>query len=78
MDLNAKGMCWRQSSAWDSCVRRCSLSVAFNWTFYYVLALAVAGREVIAKRHRPAPERRGGRADRRRAPESAQRFRVHA
>jgi hypothetical protein len=30
----------------------CSLfaSVAFNWTFYYVLALAVAGREMLAAR----------------------------
>ena len=25
-------------------------SVAFNWTFYYVLALAVAGREIMASR----------------------------
>ena len=30
----------------------CSLfaSVAFNWTFYYVLALAVAGREIAEAR----------------------------
>ena len=36
----------------------CSLfaSVAFNWTFYYVLALAVAGREIAAER-RPAMRR---------------------
>jgi hypothetical protein len=27
-------------------------SVAFNWTFYYVLALAVAGREIVASRRR--------------------------
>ena len=38
----------------------CSLfaSVAFNWTFYYVFALAVAGREIIASRRiaaEPAP-----------------------
>jgi putative inorganic carbon (hco3(-)) transporter len=34
----------------------CSLfaSVAFNWTFYYVLALAVAGREIVTSRP-PAP-----------------------
>jgi hypothetical protein len=25
-------------------------SVAFNWTFYYVLALAVAGREIVLSR----------------------------
>jgi hypothetical protein len=30
-------------------------SRAFNWTFYYVFALAVAGREVVAARRR-APE----------------------
>jgi hypothetical protein len=31
-------------------------SLAFNWTFYYVFALAVAGREVVAARRRaPAP-----------------------
>jgi hypothetical protein len=36
----------------------CSLfaSVAFNWTFYYVLALAVAGREIAAA-GRPAMRR---------------------
>jgi hypothetical protein len=30
----------------------CSLfaSVAFNWTFYFVLALAVAGREIVMSR----------------------------
>jgi hypothetical protein len=35
----------------------CSIfaAVAFNWTFYYVLALAVCGRD-IAQRHRAAPE----------------------
>ena len=30
-------------------------SVAFNWTFYYVFALAVAGRD-IARAHRALPE----------------------
>jgi O-antigen ligase len=36
----------------------CSLfaSVAFNWTFYYVLALSVAGREVLAARRAAARE----------------------
>jgi hypothetical protein len=29
-------------------------SVAFNWTFYYVLALAVAGREVALSRRQAA------------------------
>jgi O-antigen ligase len=39
----------------------CSLfaSVAFNWTFYYVLALAVAGRELAAAK-RPAVQRDAG------------------
>ncbi len=34
----------------------CSLfaSVAFNWTFYYVLALAVAGREMLRARRAAA------------------------
>lgn len=43
----------------------CSLfaSVAFNWTFYYVLALAVAGRDIVLARRQaaaaeaPAPQR---------------------
>jgi hypothetical protein len=30
-------------------------SVAFNWTFYYVFALAVAGRD-IAREHRAPSE----------------------
>ena len=29
-------------------------SVAFNWTFYYVLALCVAGREVALSRRQAA------------------------
>jgi hypothetical protein len=29
-------------------------SVAFNWTFYYVLALSVAGREIVASRRAAA------------------------
>jgi putative inorganic carbon (hco3(-)) transporter len=35
----------------------CSLfaAVAFNWTFYYVLALAVCGRDIV-QQHRAAPE----------------------
>jgi hypothetical protein len=36
----------------------CSLfaSVAFNWTFYYVLALSVAGREILWARNAAARE----------------------
>jgi putative inorganic carbon (hco3(-)) transporter len=37
---------------WTVCA--CFASVAFNWTFYYVLALAVAGREIAASRRRAA------------------------
>ena len=36
----------------------CSLfaSVAFNWTFYYVMALAVAGREIVVSRRAAVAE----------------------
>jgi O-antigen ligase len=47
LDLNAKGML-AAMVGWTVCSM--FASVAFNWTFYYVLALAVAGREVLAAR----------------------------
>jgi O-antigen ligase len=52
LDINAKGML-AGLVAWVVCSFFASL--AFNWTFYYVFALAVAGREVVAARRR-APE----------------------
>jgi O-antigen ligase len=51
MDLNAKGML-AAMVGWTMC--SLFASVAFNWTFYYVLALAVAGREVLATRRAAA------------------------
>jgi O-antigen ligase len=47
LDLNAKGML-AAMVGWTVC--SLFASVAFNWTFYYVLALAVAGREMLAAR----------------------------
>jgi O-antigen ligase len=47
LDLNAKGM-FAAIVGWTVCSM--FASVAFNWTFYYVLALAVAGREVLSAR----------------------------
>ena len=47
LDLNAKGM-YAAIVGWTVCSM--FASVAFNWTFYYVLALAVAGREVLSAR----------------------------
>jgi len=47
LDLNAKGM-MAAMVGWTVCSM--FASVAFNWTFYYVLALAVAGREVLSAR----------------------------
>jgi O-antigen ligase len=47
LDLNAKGM-FAAIVGWTVCSM--FASVAFNWTFYYVLALAVAGREVLLAR----------------------------
>jgi putative inorganic carbon (hco3(-)) transporter len=52
IDLNAKGML-AAMVGWTVC--SIFAAVAFNWTFYYVLALAVCGRD-IALRHRAAPE----------------------
>ena len=55
LDMNAKSML-AAMVGWTVC--SLFASVAFNWTFYYVFALAVAGRE-IAMAHRAAavPER---------------------
>jgi putative inorganic carbon (HCO3(-)) transporter len=51
LDLNAKGM-FAAMVGWTIC--SLFASVAFNWTFYYVLALAVAGREILAARRAAA------------------------
>jgi putative inorganic carbon (hco3(-)) transporter len=45
--MNAQGM-FAALVGWTVC--SFFASVAFNWTFYYVLALAVAGREIVASR----------------------------
>jgi O-antigen ligase len=58
IDTNAKGM-MAALVGWTVC--SFFASVAFNWTFYYVLALAVAGREIVASRRvetEPAAEAR--------------------
>ena len=47
LDLNTKGML-AAMVGWTVC--SLFASVAFNWTLYYVLALAVAGREVLSAR----------------------------
>src|SRR5262245_30251291 len=47
IDTNAKGMT-AALVGWTVCAF--FASVAFNWTFYYVLALAVAGREIVESR----------------------------
>ena len=52
IDINAKGML-AGLVGWMVCAF--FASVAFNWTFYYVFALAVAGRD-IARAHRALPE----------------------
>jgi O-antigen ligase len=51
IDMNAKGML-AGLAGWLVCAL--FASVAFNWTFYYVFALAVAGRD-IARERRTAP-----------------------
>jgi len=68
LDMNAKGML-AAIVGWTVC--SFFASVAFNWTFYYVLALAVAGREIVqARRIAALPEA---------APATAARLlRVHA
>jgi O-antigen ligase len=50
LDTNAKGMI-AAMVGWTICSM--FASVAFNWTFYYVLALSVAGREILSA-HRSA------------------------
>jgi O-antigen ligase len=52
IDMNAKGML-AGLVGWLVCAF--FASVAFNWTFYYVFALAVAGRD-IAREHRAPAE----------------------
>jgi O-antigen ligase len=52
LDTNGKGMI-AALVGWTVC--SFFASVAFNWTFYYVLALSVAGREIVTSR-RPEPE----------------------
>jgi hypothetical protein len=47
LDINAKSMI-AAMVGWFVCAF--FASVAFNWTFYYVLALAVAGREIVVSR----------------------------
>ncbi len=53
LDMNAKGML-AALVGWTVCAF--FASVAFNWTFYYVLALVVSGREVTVGRWRAARE----------------------
>ncbi len=52
LSVNAKSML-AALAGWTICAL--FAAVAFNWTFYYVLALAVCGRE-IAHQHRAAAE----------------------
>jgi O-antigen ligase len=51
LELNAKGM-FAAMVGWTVC--SLFASVAFNWTFYYVLALGVAGREILINRRAAA------------------------
>lgn len=54
LSVNAKGML-AAMVGWTVCAF--FASVAFNWTFYYVLALAAAGREIArSRRTAEAPE----------------------
>ena len=53
LDTNAKGML-AAMIGWTVC--SLFASVAFNWTFYYVLALSVAGREILSARRAAAHE----------------------
>jgi O-antigen ligase len=53
VDINAKGML-AAMVGWFVCSM--FASVAFNWTFYYVFALAVAGREIAVSRGRAVEE----------------------
>jgi O-antigen ligase len=51
IDMNAKGML-AGLVGWLVCAF--FASVAFNWTFYYVFALAVAGRDIARERRAPS------------------------
>jgi O-antigen ligase len=51
LDMNAKGML-AAMVGWTVC--SLFASVAFNWTFYYVLALSVGGREILWARRAAA------------------------
>ena len=53
LDTNAKGML-AAMVGWTIC--SLFASVAFNWTFYYVFALSVAGREILYARRAAARE----------------------
>jgi O-antigen ligase len=53
LEMNARGML-AALVGWTVCAF--FASVAFNWTFYYVLALSVAGREVTIARRRQAQQ----------------------
>src|SRR5206468_8188516 len=60
LEINAKSMI-AGLVGWSVCAF--FASVAFNWTFYYVLGLAVAGREIVAsRRHVPRREKNTMRA----------------
>ena len=52
LDQNAKGM-FAAMVGWTIC--SLFASVAFNWTFYYVFALAGAGHEILLKARAEAP-----------------------
>jgi O-antigen ligase len=53
LDTNAKGML-AAMVGWTVCSM--FASVAFNWTFYYVFALSVAGRDILIARRAAARE----------------------
>jgi O-antigen ligase len=53
LELNARSMI-AAIVGWTVCAM--FASVAFNWTFYYVLALAVAGREIATSRQQATEE----------------------
>jgi O-antigen ligase len=53
LTLNAKGMI-AAMVGWTICAF--FASVAFNWTFYYVFALAVAGRDIVLSRQATAEQ----------------------
>jgi O-antigen ligase len=54
IEINAQSML-AALTGWFVCAL--FASIAFNWTFYYVLALAVAGREIAIRGRRTAAER---------------------